>query len=264
MIKLEGGTRLNGDANPIDSGFPKVSVVTVAYNGGKELEETILSVLNQTFKNAEYIIIDGGSTDNTLEILQKYDSKIDYWVSEKDSGIYDAMNKGIALARGSYLNFLNCGDKFYNENVLATVFETFRHKSEMPIIYGDREVRYSSGKTLLSKAGEVADLWKGSQFCHQSVFIPTAYHQTHPYNPAIPIAADFDFFFRAYSNGIQFKKMDLILSSIEAGGISDTHRVEVIKSWWQVVGKGFKTNLYYRIRIAREVIVKRVKTIIKW
>jgi len=265
MIRVEGGTRLKGVDDLKDSAVPKVSIVTVAYNGGSEIEETILSVLNQSFKNVEFIIIDGGSTDGTLEILRKYDSRIDYWVSEKDSGIYDAMNKGIELARGNYLCFLNCGDRFYSEKVLANIFETFSAPSDLEqIIYGDREVRYSSGKTLISKAGVVTDLWKGSQFCHQSVFIPTSYHKAHPYNLEVPIAADFEFFFNALRNGVRFEKIDSVISSIEAGGISDTQRVEVIKSWWQVVGKGFKTDLYFRGRIVRELIVKRVKTLIKW
>lgn len=92
--------------------MPKVSIITVVYNGEKELENTILSVIRQTYDNLEYIIVDGGSTDNTINIIKKYANKISYWISEPDKGIYDAMNKGIDVANGEWLLFRNCGDYF--------------------------------------------------------------------------------------------------------------------------------------------------------
>ena len=91
---------------------PLISIITVIYNDGKKLEETILSILSQTYDNLEFIIIDGSSTDETIDIIKKYEDKIDYWISEKDSGIFDAMNKGILAAKGDYINFMNAGDFF--------------------------------------------------------------------------------------------------------------------------------------------------------
>jgi glycosyltransferase involved in cell wall biosynthesis len=91
-------------------------VVTVVYNGETDLEETILSVLTQTYENIEYIIVDGASTDRTLDIIKKYEGRIDCWISEKDNGIYDAMNKGVALASGERINFMNAGDRFWEES----------------------------------------------------------------------------------------------------------------------------------------------------
>lgn len=103
--------------------YPLVTVITVVYNAKELLEETILSVLNQTYSNIEYIIVDGGSTDGTLDIIKKYQDKISKYISEPDQGIYDAMNKGMSLSKGQWLNFMNAGDSFYSNDVLQKVFE---------------------------------------------------------------------------------------------------------------------------------------------
>jgi len=109
------------------SNKPLISIITVVYNGEKYLEETIQSVINQTYDNIEYIIIDGGSTDGTLDIINKYKDKIDYWVSEKDSGIYDAMNKGIDLATGEWINFMNAGDYFFDYSTITNIRQHFNY-----------------------------------------------------------------------------------------------------------------------------------------
>lgn len=98
--------------------YPLISVITVSYNAVLTIEQTILSVINQTYLNIEYIIIDGGSTDGTVNVIKKYADKIAYWVSESDKGIYDAMNKGIAYSHGEYCNFINAGDKFCSSSIL--------------------------------------------------------------------------------------------------------------------------------------------------
>ena len=99
----------------------KYSIITVNYNNKEGLRNTIESVIHQTYRDFEFIVIDGGSTDGSAEVLKEYDSQITYWVSEKDKGIYNAMNKGIAKATGDYLNFMNSGDCFYDEGVLSRV-----------------------------------------------------------------------------------------------------------------------------------------------
>lgn len=101
--------------------LPLITVITVVYNGDKYLEETILSVINQTYPNVEYIIIDGGSTDGTIDIIKKYEHAIDYWVSEKDKGMYDALNKGFLVSTGRLINFCNSDDLFYSNNVIEHI-----------------------------------------------------------------------------------------------------------------------------------------------
>ena len=115
---------------------PLVSVVTVVFNGEKYLEETIQSVINQTYDNVEYIIIDGGSTDGTLDIIKKYEDRIDYWVSERDRGIYDAMNKGIDLASGEWINFMNAGDGLDSYSILNEIFSN-KINLKIGLIYGN-------------------------------------------------------------------------------------------------------------------------------
>lgn len=263
-MKLEGGLQTRGFKKANSNHNPLISIITVVFNGEKVLEETIQSVLNQTYANVEFLIVDGGSTDQTLRKIEKYESKIDYWVSQKDSGIYDAMNKGIGLSSGQYINFMNCGDRFFSDSVLSDIFQNRPlNEDSAQIIFGDWEVRYPSGKRRIAQAGEAESLWKGSQFCHQSVFISSRYHRDHPYNDTYKIAADFEFFFSAFRSGVLFEKVNMVVSSIDAGGVSDTQRIKVIQSWWKIVGRGFRKDLYFLGRILREFMASLVKKILK-
>ena len=103
---------------------PTLSVITIVYNNVKHIERTIFSVVNQTYPNIEYIVVDGKSTDGTLQIIERYKTRIAKIISEKDEGIYDAMNKGLAAATGDYVIFMNSGDEFYKTDTVERVFET--------------------------------------------------------------------------------------------------------------------------------------------
>ena len=125
--KGEGGLRTKGYFKKPYEDKPLISIITVVYNGEKYLEETIQSVINQTYDNVEYIIIDGGSTDGTVDIIKKYEDQIDYWVSEKDTGMYNALNKGFSCAQGDYLGWLNADDTLFPNAFkdINTVFKSF-------------------------------------------------------------------------------------------------------------------------------------------
>ena len=116
-----------------------ISIVTVSYNAVLTIEQTILSVINQTYPNVEYIIIDGGSTDGTVDIIKKYEDKIAYWVSEPDKGIYDAMNKGVVVATGEWINFMNAGDIFTDGDVIDKLFHQNIIINRVGIVFGDRK-----------------------------------------------------------------------------------------------------------------------------
>ena len=117
----------------------KISVVTVCYNAAVSIEQTMLSVLGQSYPDIEYIVIDGGSTDGTVDIIKKYADRLAYWVSEPDKGIYDAMNKGIAAATGSYINFMNSGDSFYDNRVVEAVVP-YLSSDMKAVIYGNAAI----------------------------------------------------------------------------------------------------------------------------
>lgn len=237
---------------------PLVTILTVVFNGESVLEETIQSIIHQSYDNVEYIIIDGGSTDGSLDIIRKYQHAIDYWVSEKDNGIYDAMNKGIDLATGKWVNFMNAGDWLFKHDTLESLLPSLTH-SDAEIMYANHEVRYASGRKRQAQAGKTTNLWKGSQFCHQAAFVSTRFHKLHKFNLCNRIAADFEFFFSAWKNKAKFISEPITACSIEAGGVSDTARVDVILSFWLIAKKSLFVNCYYLLRISTEILKTAIK-----
>lgn len=149
------------------------TVITVCYNAEDVLEDTILSVVNQKFDQFEYILIDGNSIDKSLEIINKYKDKIDYYVSEPDLGIYDAMNKGLRLAQGQFINFLNAGDRFVSSNILNEIFNNISI-DKTKIISGDFIIINNQGgerREIETKKISFNNLKKDFYACHQSIFI---------------------------------------------------------------------------------------------
>ena len=146
----------------------KISIITVCYNAEKVIENTILSVINQEYNNYEYIIIDGNSKDNTTEIIKKYSNRITYWISEADNGIYHAMNKGIKKSSGDYLIFMNAGDTFYNNKVLAEIFSENQSKD----IISGIALTGNEKKWLPAKEIDLCLMYfYTTGLCHQATFI---------------------------------------------------------------------------------------------
>lgn len=152
---------------------PKLSIITVTFNAGDVLEKTLESIFNQTFDDYELVIIDGNSTDNTIDIIRQNGDKIARWLSEPDDGIYDAMNKGLASSRGEYVHFLNAGDYYADDRVVEDVFEAL--DSSPTLIYGDITILRPNGTETHQKAGKFclnALLRSGTGvLCHQAMFV---------------------------------------------------------------------------------------------
>ena len=233
---------------------PIISIITISYNAVKDIENTILSVLNQTYPNIEYIIIDGGSSDGTLDIIKKYQDKITYWVSEPDKGIYDAMNKGALKATGIWLNFMNAGDTFYNEQVLEEVFKD-NDWSDTDVIYGDTIYIYPN-KEQIQRALGLSHIEVGNPFCHQSVFVRTKLQQEYLFNITYKICADYYFFHTLYKRGYSFKYENKVISKYLYGGFSSSAIVYMLLEQWHISKKG---EYYFLIRIIWNVFMDKYK-----
>lgn len=221
--------------------LPLITIVTVVFNGERFIEETINSVLAQSYPNIEYVIIDGGSSDRTLDIIRKYEYAIDYWSSGPDLGIYDAMNKGISAARGQWINFMNAGDSFYSSD---TVFELFSSpvESEVIVLYGNVNARYD-GFSKVVYPGRLQNLWLGLQFCHQSAFVASDYIKHNRFNANNKITADLEFFYSSYLGGCRFHYVNVVVANFRTGGISEGNRIATIVSSWRTV-KMFRGGIH--------------------
>ena len=225
---------------------PFISVVTVSYNAVATIEETILSVLNQTYRNVEYIIIDGGSTDGTVDVIKKYADRLAYWVSEPDKGIYDAMNKGIAIATGDYINFMNAGDRFYNRNVLSEFIPKIN--SDSVVIYGDVLLAFKKS-ACVSIPLSASQLAERMVFCHQSAFTKTAFHKQHPFITTFRSAGDYKFFYDAFFvYHTKFQYVHTIVSVFDntIGMSKDNYFVSYKE---QLIIRNEQDSLYKRCRI---------------
>ena len=210
--KGEGGLRTKGYFKKSYEDKPLVSIITVVFNDEKYLEQTIQSVINQTYNNVEYIIIDGGSNDATVEIIKKYEDKIDYWVSEKDAGIYDAMNKGIDLISGEWINFMNAGDRFYDKNVLENIHKDL--KNECIVV---------SGKVSLYYENEFIENYGSENIIpHQAAFFKSLYMKSLKFDLGYKILADGELLGRLQKlKEYNAKYLDIIVAKFYLGGVGN-------------------------------------------
>lgn len=196
----------------------KLSIITVNFNDSKGLERTIESVINQTFKDYEFIVIDGGSTDESVDIIKQYEQYIDYWVSEPDGGIYPGMNKGLRQAKGEYVNFMNGGDCYHSPDVLDKIFAL---NSDADIITGTHT---GSPHPNLGKDGiTLLSLYVGA-VDHQASFIKRDVALRHPYDEKYKIVSDWKFFLEALIlDNCSFYFTDTIVVDVDMNGISNTN-----------------------------------------
>lgn len=199
---------------------PLVTIVTVCYNVCNELSKTIKSVSNQTYLNIEYIVIDGGSKDGSTELIKQNQNYISKWISEPDKGIYDAMNKGIDLASGDWIIFMNAGDEFYSESVIADVFSK-QYDDDVKIIYGDVMLDFGKLGLVPKKLGKVPKERAPFEICHQSVFTKTEVLKQFHYDLNFEICADCNSFMQIHRIGYRLEHVPVFISRFEVvGGVS--------------------------------------------
>jgi len=202
---------------------PKISVITVVYNDVQHIRQTMESFFAQTWQNKEYIIIDGGSTDGTREIIEEYTSQLAFWCSEKDNGLYDALNKGISHSSGDWINILNCGDLFASN----TVLESIAHVpaiNDYDVIYGDSiELLPTYERFIPSTTVETLDYFP--PFRHGSSLIKASVHKCHLFDlsqqSAYQYALDWLMLHSLYKEGYAFKRINITIQKFLSNGISN-------------------------------------------
>ena len=203
---------------------PKVSVITVVYNGIAHLEQALLSVIEQEYKNVEHIVIDGGSTDGTVDLIKKYEPHLAYWVSEKDSGIYNAMNKGWKKASGDLIAILNADD-YYLPGALQQVADCYADQ-QADVIYGNLTKLRTIGKENFFKeiTPNIELMEKTMGIFHPSSFVKrSVYEELDGYNETYQLSSDYDFLLRAYQKKYHFLYLNQSLAVFRIGGVSNTN-----------------------------------------
>lgn len=239
---------------------PRISVVTICYNCVEEIERTIQSVVSQTYNNIEYIIIDGKSSDGTVDIINQYKDCIDYFKSEKDNGIYDAMNKGIIVATGDYIIFMNSGDAFVNKDILADVVRAVDFSED--IIYGAVN-KCLSDCYYVYRPFPLEEMKWHMILPHQGTFVKLSYHKKHLFDTTYRSSGDYHFFYNAYYKyKASFKEIDWIISDYqdETGMSKDNFKqakLEDLRVW------GVERNLLVLAKTYSWFVYRDFKNIIK-
>lgn len=192
-----------------------VTIITVCRNHAQELERTIRSVESQTWQEKEYLVIDGASTDDSLDVIKAHEASITRWVSEPDQGIYDAMNKGVKMAQGEWVIFMNAGDTFAGDDTLQRVFGS---PQDADVIYGDVI------KGELVKKAEAPRNAHRMFYCHQSAFVRTSCLREFPFDIKHRMSADFKQVKQLFLSGKRFRQLDFPVANFDTQGVSNKNR----------------------------------------
>ncbi len=242
---------------------PLVSVITVVYNSERFIEKTIKSIINQTYSNIEYIIIDGASTDGTIDLIKKYEKFINKWVSEKDNGLYDAMNKAIELATGKYMWFINSGDEIYTENILTDIFSGLDYMPD--VIYGETKIINFKGQSVGMRRHSVPEklTWRSLRFgmkvCHQSIMVKK--ELIEPYYLDYKYSSDFEWVIRVLRKSNTIYNSKLVLSKFMEGGLTKQSLVPSLKERFKIMSKyyGLIPTIFNHIYLAMKLSLYYIK-----
>jgi glycosyltransferase involved in cell wall biosynthesis len=231
-----------------DANVPFFTVITVVKNGGKSLQRTIDSLKAQTFQDFEYLILDGGSTDNTLEIIKKNSLSIDYSASRKDRGLYYALNQGISLARGKFIGILH-SDDIYEKDALSKVYSMIKTDKKSSIIYGAIKFSKIQNKIFYISDGEIYE----RMIYHPSCFVEkNIYLKIGAFNTRYRIAADYEFMLRCKVLGVKFLGKNTVIATFTENGLSSKHKFRSI----------IETSII-QIKFQKKLLVKHLMLLIQ-
>ena len=243
---------------------PKFSVITVCYNAQATIEDTIQSVIAQTYHHVEYIIVDGASKDRTLSIINRYRDRIATVVSEPDKGLYDAMNKGLRLATGDYVCFLNAGDSFHEDDTLQQMVHTLRELTELPdVLYGETELVDAEGHFVRMRRLQAPEhlTWRsfrhGMLVCHQAFFAKRTLAE--PYDLSYRFSADFDWCIRIMKKSKVLHNTHLTLIDYLEEGMTTRNHKASLHERFRIMTKhygGLSTVVHHAWFVVRAVIKK--------
>lgn len=242
---------------------PKFSVITVTYNAESVLEDTILSVISQTYHHVEYIIVDGASKDSTLSIINRYKDRITKVISEPDKGLYDAMNKGIRQATGDYLCFLNAGDSFHEDNTLQQIVHTITEKELPDVLYGETALVNNKRHFLRMRRLSTPEVltWKsfkqGMLVCHQAFFAKTSLAE--PYDLQYRFSADFDWCIRVMKKARTLHNTHLTIIDYLEEGMTTQNRKASLKERFRIMARHYgmiSTVVHHAWFVLRAVLKK--------
>ncbi|MFK8037695.1 MAG: glycosyltransferase family 2 protein [Crocinitomicaceae bacterium] len=239
---------------------PLLSVITVTYNNFSGLKQTVENINQLTYKNFEHIIIDGDSSDETKNYLNSLDYENLTWISKKDNGIYDAMNKGIKQSIGEWIIFMNAGDEFSTNTVLQNI----EFREEKKVIYGDCDVLYNTDYSRIMKALSLNQIWKGLPFSHQSVFTHRSILK-EGFNLSYKYCADFELFLKNYTKENQWHYCSFSISKITAGGVSDNKRYLATNEVYQInrkMNNSIKIHFYFIPKIILSFFIVKLKSVL--
>ena len=246
--------------------LPKISIITITFNAEKHIERTIKSIIEQTYKNIEYIIIDGCSKDATIKIIKNYKKYIHYWLSEPDTGLYNAMNKGIKKATGDYLLFMNAGDQLYSQETLQNILQSDSELQD--IYYGETTITDENekiiGKRRLSAPKKLSwkSFKKGMRVSHQS-FIPKR-KITPMYDETYKFSADFDWCIKILKKASKIKNTNLIITRYLDGGLTKQNLIPSLKERFHIMKKfyGIVPTLLNHVLLGMQLSLFIIKN--KW
>ena len=247
-----------------DITYPKLTVITASFNSAETLEKCILSILNQKYPNLEYIIVDGGSTDGTLDIIKKYDKDIACWISEPDTGIGDAWNKGLMKSTGDIIAIID-SDNSYEPGIFSMMVDNFKSNSSVDFIHGNVRC-WDDNDSLYIKKPYLKDryFWRFMPYLFPSCFIRRSLYEKYGlFNTSYKLTMDYELLLRFYTKGVKFLYIDEVIANFQLGGVSDV-RCEsgLVENKDIIIDFGYNRAMAY-FNLYRFILRRRTKRLLE-